>query len=587
MRHKIIVGLLISLFLFARPVIADDVGPKHLPARYFWLLETGCAQVEARLNAEPEATLKTLEAQPGWIHFPYAILAPVVLYAKKHPANTHYHEAKMLALAIRIGDLLASENEKGVYEPRLDSDWDTYMWLEAYRLLGDKLGAERQARWKREILKNIVLLEEECTRRFDFPGYHSPFLGTSPNHYSQHSSILYLAAKVFGNPQWEALTTKILRRFATQEQAPDGYWGEHNNSGPTVGYNHVTLTGLGLYWEHSKDPVVLPAIRRATDFHKYFTYPDGTVVEVINDRNRYWEPLAWGEFAFTNFADGRRLAEFAANFVSFAKPNIPALGRLAQDALYYHEGALAPIPQDQVNYFHQMKIPAGIRKTGPWVVALSGILSTQAVVNQYYLDRQGSMSIFHDKLGLIITGANSKRQPELATFLERPLGGVYHLPTVSRLQMNADTDRLSLAYHTFFTDLYTQVISDNEITFRYAITGKGPPSEEARLNLQLCLKEGEVLETGAGRKITLSGDKIELSPSEIGGWISHRGWKLKVDPTARLVWPMIPYNPYLNGPEKNLDHAVGVLIVPLRLKENEKYYIRPGEQEITFVLTTK
>jgi len=37
--------------------------------------------------------------------------------------------------SFRIGDLLASENEKGKYTPRLDSDWDTYTWLEAYRLL--------------------------------------------------------------------------------------------------------------------------------------------------------------------------------------------------------------------------------------------------------------------------------------------------------------------------------------------------------------------------------------------------------------------------------------------------------------------
>ena len=27
-----------------------------------------------------------------------------------------------------------------VFEPRLDSDWDTYMWLEAYRLLEHNLG---------------------------------------------------------------------------------------------------------------------------------------------------------------------------------------------------------------------------------------------------------------------------------------------------------------------------------------------------------------------------------------------------------------------------------------------------------------
>src|SRR6186713_2094485 len=114
----------------ATPLVAAE-----LPGRYFRLLEAGSAKVEAKMNAEPGATLKTLESQPGWRHFPYAILAPAVLYSKQH-------DPKMRDLAIRIGDLLATESEKGTYEPRGDSDWDDYMWLEAYRLLGDSLGNE-------------------------------------------------------------------------------------------------------------------------------------------------------------------------------------------------------------------------------------------------------------------------------------------------------------------------------------------------------------------------------------------------------------------------------------------------------------
>src|SRR5438128_3773779 len=116
-------------------------------------MDAGAAHVEQRLAADPAVDLAALEARPGWKHFPYAILAPAVLYAKRHAANPHYHDPKMLALAIKIGDLLASEDEKGVYEPRLDSDWDTYMWLEAYRLLEPELGGERDATWRRHILR--------------------------------------------------------------------------------------------------------------------------------------------------------------------------------------------------------------------------------------------------------------------------------------------------------------------------------------------------------------------------------------------------------------------------------------------------
>ena len=90
-----------SLFLFAilvtRPAVAQ------LPAQYFRLLASGATQVENRLDAEPAPDLQALETQEGrrqWNHFPFAILVPAVLYAKQHPANSHYHDPRMFRLAI-------------------------------------------------------------------------------------------------------------------------------------------------------------------------------------------------------------------------------------------------------------------------------------------------------------------------------------------------------------------------------------------------------------------------------------------------------------------------------------------------------
>ncbi len=578
LNNVLILSLVVHGVMFLSSATAAE-----LPGKYFELLEAGAAMVADRLAGEPTAHLATLEKRPGWRHFPYAILAPAVLYAHKDPANSRYHDPRMLELALRIGDLLADENEKGRYEPRLDSDWDTYMWLEAYRLLERDLGEDRRALWKRGIEANVSLLVSDTKERLDFPWYQSPFIGTSPNHYAQWASILHFAGCVFGNKDWRELGAAVLRRFATTEQTADGYWGEHNRSGPTTGYNHLTLTGLALYYEYSKDPLILPALRRATDFHKYFTYPDGTPAEVINDRNRYWGVSAWGQFAFTNFPDGRRYAEFLTGFFKPAALTIDALGRLAQDALYYHPGPMRPIPQDMPAFRYMMTVPAGIRKTGPWVVCLSGIISTQAVNNQFYLDRQGNLSVYHKELGLIISGANSKHQPELATFSERLLGQVFYMPVSSRLQMGDAADRLSLAYNSFFCDLHVPVPSETEQDLRFAITGKGDPPEDARLTLQLCLKPGETLETAAGRKINLSADRVELAAGDIGGWIRHRGWMLNTDSPAQLIWPIYPFNPYANGPETSLDHAVAALTVPLRLKPGP--YIRPGEQEIDFSLS--
>ncbi len=103
-------------------VAAASLQAAALPARYYQLMEAGCASVEKHLDGLPNADLKAIEKaaerhtgsslEISWAHFGYAILPPAILYAKQHPANSRYHDPKMLALAIRIGDLLAAADEK-------------------------------------------------------------------------------------------------------------------------------------------------------------------------------------------------------------------------------------------------------------------------------------------------------------------------------------------------------------------------------------------------------------------------------------------------------------------------------------------
>jgi hypothetical protein len=153
--------------------------------------------------------------------------------------------------------------------------------------------------------------------------------------------------------------------------------------------------------------------------------------------------------------------------------------------------------------------------------------------------------------------------------------------------MAENGDRLSLAYNTFFADLYASVTNPNVVALRFVISGKGMPPDEARLNLQLCLKAGETLETGTGQRFTLSADRIEVSPEVLGGSLHLSGWTLKADPAARLVWPVYPYNPYADAPESTLEHVVGVLSVPLVLKADHERFIRPHAQEISFELRSQ
>ena len=544
--------------------------PAPMPETYLRYLEEGMARVEAGMGAHPGAGLKELELEPGWRHFPSAVLAAAVLVNRHPDAEAR---KRMLAAAATIGDLLVREHQTGYYASRLDHHRDTYMWLEAYRQLKDRLAEDQSARWRQALLEELTPIAQDVARLQDYPLYQSPFIGTSPNHYCLWSSTVYLASKVFNRPDWEKLTAKVLHRFAAEEQSPDGYWGEHSSAGPTTGYDFTTATGVALYWELSGDPAALEALRRSLEFHKFFTWPDGTPVETVNDRNRYWPPPVWTLFGFSNFPEGRRYAEFLTSFYSSQPFSLENLGRLAQDALYWHTGAGAPIPQDEAAFLKQMRVPASMRKSGPWTISLSGIVATQAQANQFYLDRQSNLGIFNKDRGLIISGANSKRQPELATFSERFGETANHLPLSSRLQMSDSGDTLALSFNTFFAELKVPPPGGESLAFDIAITARGQKADR-RLALQLCLKPGQFLDTAAGTSVLLGEERVMLAPEQIGGWIRHNGWTLRVPAGVRLEWPVRPYNPYANAPETGLEHAVGALAKPLE----------PKSQVLSFVL---
>jgi len=508
-----------SCAVLACVALGPTLAAAELPGDYFKLME---------------AELKPLQAETSLKSNPGGMFAAAVLYAKQHPANPSSRDKKKLELALALGDLFADASEKDTGENKQDYEWEIHFWLDTYRLLEPELGPERRARWRKELQKIVSWFARETAGRLDFPRYQGPYIRTSTNHLALFASTVYLAGRVLPNKDWETLGASALHRLAAEEQTADGYWGEFTDNGPATGYNYLTMTCVALYWEHSRDAAALDALRRATDFHKNFTWPDGTPVETINGRNRHWGVSAWGQFGFTHWPDGRRYAAMLAGLLGVGRVSSRDLGRIAQNALYCHEGPTAPIPQDLPRSAYQMSVPAGIRKTGPWIVCLSGLIDTP-IDSQFTLDRQGHMSIYHEKLGLIVTGANSKHQPELATFVEKTGDRVRTIPLSSRLRMSDERDRLGLGYDTFFAEAEVPKPAEKEMQFRFTITETGRGRlRDAQLNLQLVLKAGETLET-AKTKIVLDEKRVELGPDQIGGWIRHRGWTLRVDSTARLL----------------------------------------------------
>lgn len=523
--------------------IPSGVFAAELPAHYFNLMEAELKSVD------------TSKPNPG------AMFAAAVLYAKKHPANPSFGDKQKLIMALKLGDQLATQAKEDKKENKQDYEWEIHFWLDTYRLLEKELNDRRRALWKREIETITRWFAGEVEARIDFPRFQGPYIRTSTNHLAIFASTVHLAGIAVGNKDWQKLGARAMHRLAVEEQTVDGYWGEFTDNGPATGYNYLTMNCVALYYEHSQDKDALEALRRATTFHKYFTWPDGTPVETINGRNRHWAVSPWGHFGFSHWDDGRGYAEFLAGFFQNADGKSlgsRTLGRLAQTALYYHDGNAQKPPQQEVSFTHRMKAPAFIRKSGPWTVCMSGLIDTP-IDSQFTLDRQGHLSVYHDKRGLIITGANSRQQPELATFLEKTKDRVTTIPLSSKVRPAADG--LALGYHTFFADIGLEM--SDRLTFHFAITETGRGRlQDVTLNLQLCLKAGEKLETAKSKRM-LDDKKIALTPDDIGGWIRHRGWTLHVPANAKLTWPILPFNPYKNAPETDLRHAVGVLSIPV------------------------
>jgi hypothetical protein len=132
-----------------------------LPGEYFRLLAAELPVLAAELSASGGADLRALEERPRRRHFPSAVLAAAVAYAKAHPTNPLHGDPAMRSLALRLGDLIADACEAGTFTQRLDHHRDTYMWLDAYRLLaGEHLPQAPEHRW----FANTPRLNAVCRR---------------------------------------------------------------------------------------------------------------------------------------------------------------------------------------------------------------------------------------------------------------------------------------------------------------------------------------------------------------------------------------------------------------------------------------
>lgn len=503
--------------------------------------------------------LRTYDAGTGhfgkgiWICTDQNLMFPLaVAYSRQGPANNYHKDKQLLETIMKAGDALiadADKDGKWVFRKKDGSEWGmiwmpwTYSrWIRTFILIRDDMPADRRAAWE----KALTLGYDNIARSQ---------LGHVHNIAAHHAMGLYFAGKALDRPQWCEKAADFMKKVVAA-QFEGGYWSE--DVGPVVLYNFVYVDALGTYYSASGDRRVLPAIEKAIRFHSMFTYPDGSIVETIDERNPYHDGVHPANVGFTLTPHGRALLH-----VLWAKLGEGSLSAdlIASMLMHGEEGPTDPSllnPSGSLQVMTEKGVDrAAVLRQGLWYVCVSAY-TAPIPESRWHQDRQNFVSIFHEKTGLIVGGGNTKLQPAWSNFtigdvsLLRhkpgdenpdfmPRGPLFHVPGEARLIREPQLG-LDLTYGKRVCRIRIQPKDDH----RLDLTLSAPDAEDgpvaAHLTLLPHMKKS--LATASGLKIELGDEPIAWTPVQIAGRVSHAGYQLLVPDTASLFWPVLPHNPY-------------------------------------------
>ncbi|MFH1742637.1 MAG: hypothetical protein ABIH23_26835 [bacterium] len=505
-----------------------------------------------------------------------------VAYAYKSDNNPYYKDKTLLDVIIKSGDaLIDNMDEKGQWEFRKKDGstwgkiwmpWIYSRWIRSFDLIRDDMPPDRRETWTKALTLGYTGISETQLKK----------VHNIPTH---HAMGLYIAGKALNHPEWCAQASDFMMKVIG-EQSEGGYWSE--NIGPVVGYNFVYLDALGTYYSMSGDQRVLPTLEKGTQFHWHFRYPNGNRVETIDERNPYHEGIDVGNVGFTFTKAGRQYLQsqwikyavskmspesvksirdgsqnvygYQSQLLAHAYKELPA-DLIASLLLYGEEEEVASVSSKDDPLFvlrENEKDCAATMQNNGWFICLSAY--TAPIPNSRWIqDRQNLVSIFHDRTDLILGGGNTKLQPAWSNFtvgdmalLQHkegdtdpdflPKGELYHVPSQAQLIRGSEFG-LDSTYGPEQCSIRVKPI--NFRTLEYQITSNSASDLPVNAHLTLIPHLDKPLETKAGQKFNLDETSIHLSSEEIGGSISHAGYRiLNLPESTTLHWPALPHNPY-------------------------------------------
>jgi hypothetical protein len=515
-----------------------------------------------------------------WIVQDQNIIFPLaVAWATKNKANPYYHDERVLKAVMAGGDaLIDAQDKRGmwVFRKKDDSTWgDIYMpwtysrWIRAYGLIRDAMPAERRAHWEKALLLGFNGIAD------------NEFTSGVQNIPAHHAMAIYHAGQLFKRPDWMKLGSTFMHQVVA-EQRPDGYWTE--GVGPVVGYNFVYLDAIGVYYSYSRDASVLDALRRGAQFHAYCTYPDGSSVETVDQRQVYTGRVAFGNVGFTMTPLGRAYMRRQWGKISHRKDPVGA-DVAAELLLHGEEGPSDPNLRPLGSSFHHVfeDGKAVLHDQGPWFTCLAAYRGP-VPTSRWIQDTQDLVSLFSEKAGLIVGGGHTHLQPLWSTFTlgdtsllkhkpgDRdpnfvPPPGLWHVPDEAELVTG--TLGLRAVYNgvTFSVDVNCSDTQKAKLTYSL----EGDTTYSAQAHVPLIVKVGESWRTESGLHGTLSEEPLSLPREKTGAWIEHHGWRVSIPEDATITWPALPHNQYVIDGHAGI--AEGRMVISIPLNKNHRQVV--------------
>lgn len=573
------------------------------------------AEFRAFLIANLESSLESIlsHARPDgrfgtdpWIcRDQHDILTLTLLYQTED--SSIYHDPKILELIAKGGSYLTKmQDEKGMwrfdkkdgsYWGQIYMSWTYLRWIITYKLIRDELPAEHRAIWETGLkLGYSGIADTELNSQSNI--YPGPLPGRPPlkegeivpwihNIPCHHATGLFVAGEMFDRPEWQQQTRDFMQ-LVVAAQSPHGWWTEH--VGPVVLYNRVYIEALGMYYTLSKDEAVLPAITRGNRFHLNYTYPDGSMIETIDERNPT-PPLilkhdAQGKTRYipkqVNIHPGLYFSDEGRALLAHQFPIVQTRDPeeiLDVDYLYFclnaTDGDLNSTTQQAPRF--RMGDDSLLAREEPWLISLSAYCAPRWP-GRFIQDRQNLVSIYHRNAGLILGGGNSKIQPLWSTMtvgdtsLISPAGAtretnlapeiaVAYTPdacTISEPSPRRWTQQIATAGAV--AELSIEIINNTTINLHAHLITPAPDGRPVAAHLTFI----PYLESPA----TFS----DQSTAKLGAnkWtktgltsLGHHHWQLTIPESAQINWPVLPHNPYTDNGHSEPEEARLVVTLPL------------------------